>query len=194
MNLLIGLTGSSGLLEIPLYLRIFREKLGANIKLVTTPNVENFISFDFLSTLVDQNLFKSFFDNKNGINVPHSDLKEWADLFIILPCTANTLAKAANGETDNLLTMLILCCEEPVVFFPNMNPEMWSKKVVQRNTNILLNDGHKVVSPSGNGWITATGNSVESGHMPPPYAAAEYISKVYKEMIEQRKEVKKDGR
>ncbi|AYV67442.1 hypothetical protein C2I06_11440 [Niallia circulans] len=179
MNLLIGVTGSSGLIELPLYIRIFKEKLNADIKIVASPNVKNFISLEFLNALVENQLYSDFYQSKNGINVPHSDLNDWANAFIILPCTANTLAKAANGTTDDLLSMLILCSQVPVIFFPNMNPNMWSKPVVQRNAKLLINDGHKVAIPNGNGWITATGESVENGHMPPPYAAAEYIRKIY---------------
>ncbi|WP_273837312.1 flavoprotein [Guptibacillus sedimenti] len=193
MNLLMGVTGSSGVLELPLYLRILKEKLGADIKIVATPSVENFVSLDFLSTYVDRELYVDFLSAKSNVNVPHSDLSAWADMFVVLPCTANTLAKAAHGDTDNLLTMLLLCYPEPVIFFPNMNPNMWSKKVVQRNVKLLLSDGHKVVSPSGNGWITATGDAVLSGHMPPPYAIADYIKKVYEDTFTPKKEVMNDG-
>ena len=186
MKLLMGITGSSGVLEVPLYLRIFREKLDAHIKLVASPSVKNFISPNFLAKHVNGELYEDMHLGDSNIITPHSDLSNWADVFVILPCTANTLSKAATGAASDLISMLILVYQKPVIFFPNMSPWMWEKASTQRNVKTLLEDGHRVVQPSGNGWVTATGIAQESGHMPPPYASAEYIQKFHASILERR--------
>lgn len=179
MKLLMGVTGSSGVMEVPTYLRVFREKLNAHIKLVVSPSVKNFVNPSFLAKNVNGELYEDMHRGDGEIITPHSDLSNWADVFIILPCTANTLSKAAAGSTNDLISMLILVYQKPVIFFPNMSPWMFEKASTQRNVRLLLEDGHRVVQPSGNGWVTATGSAQESGHMPPPYASAEYIQKFY---------------
>jgi phosphopantothenoylcysteine synthetase/decarboxylase len=183
MNLLIGVTGSSGVTELPLYIRVFREKLNATIKIVSTENVKRFINDDLLAVYSDSPIYNDMYDfNIPGeVRVPHSYLIDWADIFIILPCTANTLNKCATGIADNLLTMLVLCSDQPVFFFPNMNPKMWDSPVVQHNSSKLKKFGHKIVYPSGNSWITATRESVDYGHVPPPYTVSKYLSKHYAE-------------
>ncbi len=117
MNLLIGVTASSGVADLSLYLKIFRERLKANIKLVATPSVYRFISKDFLQVYVSGEVYDDFFKGDDQIRIPHVDLSRWADVFIILPCTANTMAKAAQGLADNLLTFLILYHRKRVIFF-----------------------------------------------------------------------------
>jgi phosphopantothenoylcysteine synthetase/decarboxylase len=69
--------------------------------------------------------------------------------------------------------MLLMYFPDPILFFPNMNPVMWNKKTTQRNVASLLEEGHRVVSPSGNGWESPTGRPLDSGHMPPPSATAD---------------------
>lgn len=174
MNFLLGVSGSSGVFDLPTYLRIFRKDLTPNIRMVITPTVKNFVEPQFLHVFAPDGLYDDFFDRDSDVNVPHNDLLEWADVFAVLPCTANTLAKSAHGITDNLLTMLVLCSSKPVLFFPNMNADMWNNKATQRNVNLLLEFGHRVIRPSGNGWITATGEATNT-HMPAPNACVKYI-------------------
>ena len=64
-----------------------------------------------------------------------------------MPATANTLAKAAHGIADNLLTATILAANCPVVFAPSMNATMWCKSTTQRNVTQLRADGHTVIEP-----------------------------------------------
>uniref|UniRef100_UPI00403F4B49 flavoprotein n=1 Tax=unclassified Geobacillus TaxID=2642459 RepID=UPI00403F4B49 len=125
-------TGVNSYVELPMYLRVFREKLDANIRLVCTSNVQKFIDVNFLAAHADAPAYQDMYDFPKEYTrnrVPHSFLHDWADIFIILPCTANTLAKCANGVADNLLTMLVLCSPRPVVFFPNMGQTCGMQKL-----------------------------------------------------------------
>ena len=79
-------------------------------------------------------------------------------MFVILPATANLIGQAANGLGSNLLTTTILASPEPVVFCPNVHPAMWNKAAVQRNVEILREDGHVVIEPE-----VSTAYEVDSG-------------------------------
>jgi phosphopantothenoylcysteine decarboxylase/phosphopantothenate--cysteine ligase len=70
----------------------------------------------------------------------HIELGEWAEVFVIAPLTANTLAKLAYGLADNLLTNTVLASSCPVLLAPAMNTEMWEQQSVQRNWQLLLSD------------------------------------------------------
>ncbi len=70
----------------------------------------------------------------------HIELGEWAEVFVIAPLTANTLAKLAYGIADNLLTNTVLASSCPVLLAPAMNTEMWEQQSVQRNWQLLLSD------------------------------------------------------
>jgi phosphopantothenoylcysteine decarboxylase/phosphopantothenate--cysteine ligase len=70
----------------------------------------------------------------------HIELGEWADLFLLAPVTANTLAKLAYGMADNLLTNTVLASKCPVLLAPAMNTTMWEQATVQQNwRNLLVN-------------------------------------------------------
>jgi len=70
----------------------------------------------------------------------HIELGEWAEVFVIAPLTANTLAKLAYGLADNLLTNTVLASSCPVLLAPAMNTDMWEQQSVQRNWQLLLSD------------------------------------------------------
>lgn len=179
MKLLIGASASSAIIELPYYIRIFQDKLQAEVRVVVSDNVSNFINPQFLGAHIEGKVYQKMLDPAYDVAVPHSFLALWADMFIVLPCTANTLAKAANGITDNLLTMLILCFPRPVLFFPTMNMNMYNTAVVQANVQKLLDLGHRVAIPDGNVTVTATGEKMSGGHPPNPYTCAKYINNMY---------------
>ena len=99
-------------------------------------------------------------------SIPHIKLAHWADVLIVAPCTANTLAKIANGIADNLLTSTVIASSCPVVIFPAMNSQMYDNPAVQSNIKTLIERGIKIVQPSeGN---LACGDSGK-GRMPEPH-------------------------
>lgn len=95
----------------------------------------------------------------------HMELASWSDAFVVLPASANVIGQAANGIAPNLLTTTILACTGPVIFCPNVSSVMWSKKVVQRNIETLIGDGHLVIQPE-----LAMVYEVESGEMQESWA------------------------
>lgn len=92
----------------------------------------------------DDRVFIHLGDKSQEIHkVPHIQLSRWADLFIIVPATANIVGKAANGIADDLLSTTILASPKPVIFVPVMNPAMWKNNAFQRNIQLLEHDGHE---------------------------------------------------
>ena len=83
----------------------------------------------------------------------HVELGLWADLFIIAPASANTLAKIANGLSDNLLTAVYLSAKCPVYFAPAMDLDMWKHEATQNNIQKLQSYGNTLIPPgSGELW------------------------------------------
>jgi phosphopantothenoylcysteine decarboxylase/phosphopantothenate--cysteine ligase len=89
-------------------------------------------------------------------SIPHIELTRWADVLLVLPATANILAKAAHGIADDLVSTCIVAAPCPVVFVPAMNEVMWCKPAVQRNVTVLGRDGYRVLPPT-EGMATVDG-------------------------------------
>ncbi|MDB9307769.1 bifunctional phosphopantothenoylcysteine decarboxylase/phosphopantothenate--cysteine ligase CoaBC [Aphanizomenon sp. CS-733/32] len=99
----------------------------------------------------------------------HIELGEWADLIVIAPLTANTLAKLAYGMADNLLTNTVLASTCPVLLAPAMNTDMWEQVAVQRNWRQLLTDGRFYGLETGSGLLACdrigTGRMAEAAEI-----------------------------
>lgn len=144
-HLLIGVTGSAAILDLPAYLVTLRTTFARDVRVIMTAPAAQLLPPATVALLCDQVLLDEPIaaNRKPG----HVELAEWADMFVILPASANTLGQAANGLATNLLTTTILAFPEPVVFCPNLNETMWGKKSVQRNLRTLAEDGHIVLEP-----------------------------------------------
>lgn len=139
-KLLVGITGSLGILALPSTLVAFAE-IFQEVRLVMTKAACSFIPASTLRYLC-KNVYT---DDEHDLS--HVELARWADLFMVLPTTANTFAETAYGLAPNLLTQTILCYQKGVIFFPNMNQMMWQQPAVQRNIQTLFQDGHHVYMP-----------------------------------------------
>lgn len=138
-RLLVGITGSLGILATPSLLTALGTIFG-DVRVIMTPAACTFIPAKTMQHLCR----KVYTDEDSGVS--HIELARWADHFIVLPTTANTLGQVAQGLAENLLTQTILAYKG-VVFFPNMNQMMWEKRVVQRNIELIQEDGHEVYIP-----------------------------------------------
>lgn len=99
----------------------------------------------------------------------HVELANWADMFLILPASANVLGQVANGLAQNLLTTTVLASPMPVIFCPNVNGTMWSKEAVQRNLRTLKEDGHIVIGPEhAPAYEVGTGEIADTLVLPEP--------------------------
>ncbi len=138
---------------------------GAHVSVVMTESATRFIGPTTFEALTNRPVYLDTFRPTEHFQGEHIGLVRRAELFIIAPATANTLAKAAHGTADDLLSTLLLTVTSPVLFAPAMNTEMWNKPSVQRNISQIEADGGLFVAP-GAGWLSC--GQVGAGRMAEP--------------------------
>ncbi|MBQ9419764.1 MAG: bifunctional phosphopantothenoylcysteine decarboxylase/phosphopantothenate--cysteine ligase CoaBC [Synergistaceae bacterium] len=143
-RVLLGITGGIAAYKIPALVRLLR-KAGCETEIIMTESAKNFVAPMTLETLSGK---KVWTDSGFGASIPHIKLTQWAEVFVIAPCTANTLAKTARGIADNLLTSAAVASTCPLLIFPAMNENMYSNKATQENIKILREHGASVIEPS----------------------------------------------
>ncbi len=142
-KIIMGITGGIAAYKINYLVRDF-VKAGAEVRIVMTKPTEDFVSPLTLSTLSRNKVYTDFYDeNKTWNN--HVELALWADVMLIAPCTANTLAKIANGICDNFLMAVYMSAKCPVIIAPAMDLDMYSHPAVTKNLNIIESFGHKII-------------------------------------------------
>lgn len=142
-KIIIGITGGIAAYKINYLVRDF-VKAGAEVRIVMTKSTEDFVSPLTLSTLSRNKVYTDFYDENKSWN-NHVELALWADVMLIAPCTANTLAKIANGICDNFLMAVYMSAKCPVIIAPAMDLDMYSHPAVTKNLNIIESFGHKII-------------------------------------------------
>ena len=143
-KILLGITGGIAAYKIPHLVRLIK-KSNCEVEIIMTDFAKNFVAPMALETLSGKKIRS---DENFDFSIPHIKLNDWAEVFVIAPCTANTLAKIAHGIADNLLTSTALAAHCPVLIFPAMNEHMYANKATQENIKILSERGINVIEPS----------------------------------------------
>lgn len=146
-KILLGITGSIAAYKIPFLLRLLK-KDGAEVRVVMTPSAKDFVTPLTLSTLSNNPVLSYGFDEETGRWDSHVELGLWADLFVIAPATANTIAKMAYGMADNYLLTVCLSAKCPIMFAPAMDLDMYKHQATQTNIKTLIERGCIFVAPS----------------------------------------------
>lgn len=152
-NIVLGVCGSIAAYKSALLVRLL-VKAGANVKVVMTADAANFITPLTLSTLSKNPVLVDYFKADTGEWNNHVELGLWADMIVIAPATANTLAKMANGLCDNLLSAVYLSAKCPVYFAPAMDLDMWLHPATRQNVSRLQSFGN-IMIPPGNGELAS---------------------------------------
>lgn len=168
-KILLGVTGSIAAYKAALLVRLL-VKEGAQVKVLMTPAATEFITPLTLSTLSKQEVGVTISEHGNWSN--HVMLGRWADVMLIAPASANTMAKMANGITDNLLLAVYLSATCPVLFAPAMDEDMWFHPATRANVAKLISYGHQQI-PIQKGEL-ASGLFGE-GRMAEPEAIIAYL-------------------
>lgn len=170
-KILLGITGGIAAYKTPLLVRLLL-KQGAEVKVVMTKSAEDFVTLKTLSVLTNGKVYTDFYtENKSWNN--HVELGLWADIFLIAPCTANTLAKMANGICDNLLLATYLSMRGKVMVAPAMDLDMWEHPSTKNNLETLSSFGVEILDPDSG--ALASGLSGK-GRMPEPEALMQAVS------------------
>jgi len=147
-NLLLGVTGSVGVLSIPYYIKLLRETIAENVYVMMSHSAKKFVTPYTLRLYSGNYVFTDSFDISDDVRVPHIELTRKCEMFVIMPATANIVGKVANGICDDLISTAVMACSTPVVFVPAMNPNMWFSKANQRNVSMLKEFGYYILQPS----------------------------------------------
>lgn len=121
-------------------------KAGYIVRTVLTESARKFVSPINFAAITHNSVHASLWEDSDPI--PHINLADWADLLIVAPATANSIAKAAYGLADDLLSSLLLAHQKPVLWVPAMNVHMFENEVTQKNLALLEERGHHILSPS----------------------------------------------
>lgn len=145
-KIILGITGSIAAYKAAYLLRMLMRE-GAEVQVLLTPAGKQFITPVTLSALSGKPVLGEFFNTGDGTWHSHVDLGLWADLLLIAPASANTLAKMATGICDNLLLTTYLSAKCPVMIAPAMDLDMFEHSATQQNINTLVERGCKVIDP-----------------------------------------------
>ena len=146
-NIVIGITGSIAAFKIPTLVRLLKKE-GARVKVMMTPAARDFVAPLTLSTLSEHPVLIEPFDPDDGSWNSHVDLGRWADLLVVAPVSANTMAKMATGIADNFFMTVCLSAKCPVMFAPAMDLDMFRHPATQKNIEILQSYGYIMIDPA----------------------------------------------
>jgi phosphopantothenoylcysteine decarboxylase/phosphopantothenate--cysteine ligase len=172
-KVLLGISGGIAAYKTATLVRLFI-KAGAEVQVIMTPASKDFVTPLTLSTLSKNPVHSAFYneDNENAVWNNHVEIGLWADLMLIAPATANTLAKMTNGNCDNLLVATYLSAKCPVYFAPAMDLDMYKHPSTIASFSALKAYGN-ILIPAENGEL-ASGLSGE-GRMAEPENIISFI-------------------
>lgn len=139
-RILVGITGGIAAYKTASLVRLL-VKNGAQVQVVMTAHAKEFITPLTLATLSKNPILVDFFNPENGQWNSHVSIAQWADLFVIAPATANTIAKMTTGVADNLLLTTCLSARCPIMIAPSMDLDMYAHITTQRNLAELTSRG-----------------------------------------------------
>lgn len=129
-------------------------KHGHDVHCVCTAKALEFVTALTLHTISRNPVFSSFEDEKGEWTPPHIHLAQSADLLLVAPATANTMANFAHGLAPDMLSSLYLACKAPVLVCPAMNVNMWQHPATQQNAAILKQRAnHHLFGPAESGIL-----------------------------------------
>jgi phosphopantothenoylcysteine decarboxylase/phosphopantothenate--cysteine ligase len=155
-NILLGVTGSIAAYKSAHLVRLLI-KAGAQVRVVLTPSAKDFVTPLTLSTLSGNPVLSTFVEEgqeESGVWNHHVELGLWADLMLIAPASANTLAKMATGLCDNFLMAVFLSAKCPVYFAPAMDLDMYQHDTTKANLQRLQAQGN-ILIPAGTGFLAS---------------------------------------
>jgi phosphopantothenoylcysteine decarboxylase/phosphopantothenate--cysteine ligase len=145
-HILVGVTGSIAAYKAAVVVRLLR-RAGAEVRVVMTPAAKEFVTPLTMATVSGHPILVDFFDPEDGRWNSHVSLGEWADIYLIAPATANTLAKMAMGVADNLLLTTYLSARCEVFVAPAMDMDMYAHTTTRQNLDTLRSRGVHVIEP-----------------------------------------------
>jgi len=161
-KIVLGVTGGIAIFKAVDLVSKLR-KQGVEIRVVMTEHAARFISPLLFSEISGHKCAVSMWDGRDEFNVEHIALANWGDLLLVVPATANILAKMACGLADDLLSTVLLAAPCPKIVCPAMNTGMYENAATQSNLKILADRGITVMEPASGELACGT---VGAGRLP----------------------------
>lgn len=163
-KIVLAITGGIAAYKSALLARLL-VKEGFEIRVIMTQGAQQFITPLTLQALTGNEVHTELLDTHAELGMGHIELAKWADLVLIAPASANTLARLAMGMADDLLATVCLATTAPVMVAPAMNQQMWAHPAVQLNVQTLSDMGYEMIEPDSG--VQACGD-VGAGRLPEP--------------------------
>lgn len=171
-HVLLGVTGGIAAYKAPAIVSRLK-KLGMEVKVVMTEGATKFVTPLTFQTMSNQVVHVDMFDQLNNMDVEHIALAKWADVMVIAPATANTIAKLAYGLADNMLTTVALATKVPILIAPAMNTQMLRAEATQEALKVLKSRKRYEILPTAEGLLAC--QDVGEGKMAEPEDIVDYI-------------------
>lgn len=169
-KILLAITGGIAAYKTATLIRLLIKK-GAEIQVIMTKDAEHFVTPLTLSTLSKNPVYTDFYD-ENGTWHNHVELGLWADIMLVAPCTANTLAKMVHGISDNLVIATYLSAKCPIFIAPAMDLDMYAHFSTQKNLAIAEENGHFII-PAEEGELAS--GLIGKGRMAEPENILQFL-------------------
>jgi phosphopantothenoylcysteine decarboxylase/phosphopantothenate--cysteine ligase len=145
-RILLAVTAGIAAYKVPELVRILRQS-GASVRCAMTPEAREFVTPLVLETLTGHAVCTELFDATREGEIDHIFLADWAELVILAPATANTLAKLRGGLADDMVSATLLATRAPILAAPAMNVNMWEHPATRDNLAVLRERGLHIVGP-----------------------------------------------
>lgn len=184
MNILIGVTGGISAYKAADLIGALKHEGYSSIRVIMTERSKHFITPLTLATLSKHPVYDDSSEWAPHGRVDHIELAEWAQIFIIAPATANTIAKIANGTADNLLTSTFLAYNFPYVsgkrsiICPAMNNRMYENETTQENMRKIRNISTNIIVPPVEGMLAC--GTIGIGKLAPTRSIVEVTKRIYR--------------
>ena len=145
-RIVLGVSGSIAAYKSPDIVRRLQD-LGAEVRVIVTNGGKEFVSERSLQTISKNKVHDNLWDKEAELAMGHIELAKWADVIIIAPASANTIAKLCHGRADDLLSTVILATDAKVMIAPAMNQQMFASSAMKDNLLLLRTRGMLIIEP-----------------------------------------------
>ena len=174
-RVLLGVSGSIAAYKSPDIVRRLQD-LGAEVRVVVTNGGREFVSERSLQTISKNKVHDNLWDKDAELSMGHIELAKWADIVIIAPASANTIAKLCHGKADDLLSTVILATSATVMIAPSMNQQMYASLAMKENLQLLKSRNVIIIEP---GFGEQACGDVGEGRLAEPTDIAQQAAELF---------------
>ena len=174
-RVLLGVSGSIAAYKSPDIVRRLQD-LGAEVRVIITRGGREFVSERSLQTISKNKVHDNLWDKDAELAMGHIELAKWADVVIIAPASANTIAKLCHGEADDLLSTVILATSATVMIAPSMNQQMYASLAMKENLQLLKSRSVIIIEP---GFGEQACGDVGEGRLAEPIDIAQQAAELF---------------